>query len=442
MSTFKFRSERAGNLNWADIEPRVDIAAVATNLFGPAEGRRGAELLWRCPWHDDRKPSFSVNPSKRKAFCNPCGLSLDAAALAMRVRGFDFPTAVRFLADLTGMTPTSKPRKPPLYAPKDHTGFARESYHRLWTPAGRDALDYLRGRGLADETIRTARLGFAVYAWTWENKRPKLSVPAVTIPWFDRGAVPRIKIRRLDSDDDKCRSVGPCKPPLLYPDVRIAAGSTVVIVEGEIDSLLLGQALEGIATVVTLGAAQAEPNAAILDRLIAAKTIFAAQDADEAGDEAAAKWTALRRSIIRVRPPIGKDWGDDYALKVDMRRWWTDRLTGDPNPPLFNWAELSAWRWGPSRDDRLGGIDFKPPKIVHTEPGRPDDQTAAPLAAIEPSPAKAPSAIEPPPPPRSTHTPTFPPLIATDDHAPSTAAAGPNQLFAIDTCKPTNYCGR
>jgi hypothetical protein len=111
---------------------------------------------------------------------------------------------------------------------------------------------------------------------------------------------------------------------------------------------------------------------------------------------------------------------------------------GDPPP----WEEISTWRWGPSRDDRLGGIDFKPPRIVHTEPDRPDDETAAPLAAIEPSPARAPSASEPPPPPRATRAPTFPPLIATDDHAPSTAAAGSNQLFAIDTCKPTKYCGR
>jgi hypothetical protein len=411
---------------WADIEPRVDIAAVATNLFGPAEGRRGAELLWRCPWHDDQKPSFSVNPAKRRAFCNPCGLSLDAPALVMRVRGFDFLAAVRFLADLIGMTPPSKPRKPPPKAPRDHTDFAREAYRRLWTDEGRDALDYLRGRGLTEDTIRAARLGFVVHAWKWENKCSSLCVPAVTIPWFDRGAVPRVKIRRLDSDDDKCRSLGPSKPPLLFPDVHIAAGSNVIIVEGEFDALLLGQALEGIATVATLGAAQAEPNAAILDRLIAAKAIFAAQDADEAGDKAAAKWTALRRSIIRVRPPVGKDWGDVHARHIDIRRWWIDRLAGDENPPLFTWAELSTWRWGPSKDDRLGGIDFKPPKSIHAEPDRPDDQTPAPLAAIEPSPAQAPSASEPPPP----------------ASAPPIAAAGSSRLLPIDACKPLNYCGR
>jgi hypothetical protein len=400
---------------WADVEPRVDIAAVATNLLGPAEGRRSAELLWRCPWHDDRKPSFSVNPTKRRAFCNPCGLSLDAPALVMRVLGIDFPSAVCFLAELAGVTPP--PRKPPPSPPRDHADFARDAYHRLWTPAGRDARDYLHRRGLADETIRTARLGFAVHPWKWEGKRLKLSVPAVTIPWFDRGAVPRIKIRRIDSDVDKCRSLGPSKPPLLFPDVRIVAGATVAIVEGELDALLLGQALEGIATVATLGAAQAEPNAAILERLIAAKAILAAQDADEAGDKAAAMWTALRRSIVRVRPPVGKDWGDVHTWEVDIRRWWIDRLEGDANPPLFAWAELSSWRWGPSRDDRLGGIDFKPPKSIHAEPDRPDDQTPAPLAASEPSPVHAPSAIV-------------------------TPASGPDHLFAIETCKPTNYCGR
>ena len=121
-----------------------------------------------------------------------------------------------------------------------------------------------------------------------------------------------------------------------------------------------------------------------------------------------------------------------------MRRWWIDRLAGDPNPPLFTWAELSTWRWGINPTDDQ--IDFKPPRIVQDEPERPDDQIPAPPAAIEPSPVSAPSASDSTNPPRSPRTSTFPPLIATGDSPPS--AAGSSRLLPIDACKPMNYCGR
>jgi hypothetical protein len=59
----------------------------------------------------------------------------------------------------------------------------------LWEPEGTPALDYLRGRGLADSTIRSARLGVII--------RGGPGIPAgITIPWFD-GLAPRmVDIRR------------------------------------------------------------------------------------------------------------------------------------------------------------------------------------------------------------------------------------------------------
>ena len=80
--------------------------------------------------------------------------------------------------------------------------------------------------------------------------------------------------------------------------------------EGEFDALLLGQELGDLAAVVTLGSASSRPDLATRAEMLAACPWFIATDADEAGDEAAADWPAVRsesgrreRSRIGPRPP-------------------------------------------------------------------------------------------------------------------------------------------
>ncbi len=61
---------------------RLTCEAVARAGIGEPARRQGAELLWRCPRHDDRRPSLSVNPRKNCWMCGPCGASGGAWALA------------------------------------------------------------------------------------------------------------------------------------------------------------------------------------------------------------------------------------------------------------------------------------------------------------------------------------------------------------------------
>src|SRR4051795_11360964 len=86
--------------DWKAIRGGIDLAAVATALLGPAPGRRGAKgrrLWWPCPLHQDRNPSFCVEPGKPWWRCFGCGESGDAATLVMKVRGATFPEAVAYL---------------------------------------------------------------------------------------------------------------------------------------------------------------------------------------------------------------------------------------------------------------------------------------------------------------------------------------------------------
>lgn len=73
---------RGGRLDWSEIRDRIDLGIVATTLLGPAPGRRGGKgrLWWKCPFHDDKNPSFCVNPIKRTWKCYGCNEHGDAPA--------------------------------------------------------------------------------------------------------------------------------------------------------------------------------------------------------------------------------------------------------------------------------------------------------------------------------------------------------------------------
>ena len=82
--------------------------------------------------------------------------------------------------------------------------WSRMPEKRLWTPEGARRLAYLRGRGLEDETIRAARLGFTPGVMipkkdgtgTWKAS-------GVTIPWFDRDRLAIVKIRQPKGREPK-----------------------------------------------------------------------------------------------------------------------------------------------------------------------------------------------------------------------------------------------
>jgi hypothetical protein len=233
--------------------------------------------------------------------------------------------------------------------PADALALVQDAERRLWTPPGGKALDYLRQRGLTDATIRTARLGMT----------PPLDLPGrprgITIPWFTDGErLALLKLRQPEGVKPKYRELSRDRP-MIYPGADvIQPGRPLVVTEGELDALLLAQELGDLAAVVTLGSASARPDTDVLGSMLAAPVWHLASDADAAGDRAADGWPARAR---RVRPPAPcNDWTDVHQYGVNLRRWWSDRLRGIENPPLFTWPELSTWRWGPAIGDPEPGI--------------------------------------------------------------------------------------
>src|SRR5262249_15134898 len=154
--------------------------------------------------------------------CYGCDAHGDAPTLVMRLKGVEFPEAVRFLAGKAplpkGSTPLATPKPAPAKAPQpaperssklsaaDALGFRAEGQERLWASEGAKALDYLRGRGLTDATIRSARLGYHRAQW------PR----GIVVPWLDGDQLMLVKVRQPDGKRPKYVELYR-DAPLLYP---------------------------------------------------------------------------------------------------------------------------------------------------------------------------------------------------------------------------------
>ena len=368
-------------VDWKAERDRIDLADVLTRLLGPPPGRRGERgrrLWWSCPFHEDANPSLSVDPGKPWWRCYGCDARGDAATLVMKLNGRTFPEALAFLTG--GPSPSTRRRPGPVVgvpAPRRHSDdpdnserrsgglspeaaavLVDEAAARLWTPEGADALTYLiDARMLAPATIRAARLGVVI--------RARQGVPpGIVIPWLAGDAPALVKVRPT-SGRPKYREIFRDRARLTcYPGPgAIRPGRPLILVEGEFDALLIGQALGERAVALTLGSASARAGPGILGPLLSASPWYVATDADPAGDDSAAAWDGYP-CARRVRPPEPfKDWTEAAASPegtrgcgVDLRRWWADVLAGIDRPPLFTWPELAAWRWGEGPDHGPGII--------------------------------------------------------------------------------------
>ncbi len=135
--------------------------------------KSGRNYMACCPFHDEKTPSFSVNPDKQFYYCFGCGAGGNAIGFLMEYDRMDFPQAVEQLAGTLGMevprdeqTGTAAPRKV-------HQGLldvlekAAAFYQRqLQSHADRQrAIDYLKSRGLTGVISRDYQIGFAPKGW-------------------------------------------------------------------------------------------------------------------------------------------------------------------------------------------------------------------------------------------------------------------------------------
>ena len=142
--------------------------------------RQGRGYVGLCPWHDDAKPSFQVNPDRQSFKCWVCDIGGDIFSFVMRAEGMEFREALEMLAEKAGVSlaPAGRPegqadnpfeRRNLLRA----MAWAEEQFHQclLRSPAAEPARRYLADRGVNDASIAAFHLGFSPNEWDWMLNR-------------------------------------------------------------------------------------------------------------------------------------------------------------------------------------------------------------------------------------------------------------------------------
>jgi DNA primase len=157
-----------------DLLDRVDIVEVIDRRVKLKKA--GKNYSARCPFHDEKTPSFSVNPDKQFYYCFGCGAGGNALTFVMEYDNLEFPQAVENLAGSTGMEVPREPRpgghdprqkeesSKPLYALMEQVSVYYQKQLRSHERA-HHAVDYLKGRGLSGEIAKQFGLGFAPPGW-------------------------------------------------------------------------------------------------------------------------------------------------------------------------------------------------------------------------------------------------------------------------------------
>ena len=154
----------------------LEVAVDMVDLIGARTPlrRSGARYVGRCPFHDERTPSFSVDPVKKVYYCFGCQRGGDHIAFVRETESLDFAAAVETLADRYGVrleyeqsSPADERRRAEqgrLFRLLDDAAGFYSRY--LWESAeAAPARTYLEERGITEATARDHRLGFAPSAW-------------------------------------------------------------------------------------------------------------------------------------------------------------------------------------------------------------------------------------------------------------------------------------
>ena len=129
--------------------------------------KSGSNLMGLCPFHHEKSPSFSVSPDKQLYYCFGCGKGGGVIQFLIEHDGYAFPEAVEYLAEKAGMElPAAHERRPEEETRRRQAlellAQAAALYARQLAAAeGKNALDYLSGRGLPAAIIRDYQLGYA-----------------------------------------------------------------------------------------------------------------------------------------------------------------------------------------------------------------------------------------------------------------------------------------
>lgn len=150
-----------------EVRARNDIVDVISGYVKLQ--RKGSSYFGLCPFHNEKSPSFSVSPAKQMYYCFGCGAGGNVLTFIMEYENDTFPEALKYLADRAGIKLPEEEYSPEAKRQQDlRTAILNVNklagtfyYYQLRSEAGKQGMEYLRGRELTDETMHKFGLGYA-----------------------------------------------------------------------------------------------------------------------------------------------------------------------------------------------------------------------------------------------------------------------------------------
>lgn len=322
-----------------DLRRRADIESTVSSYVSLK--RKGKILTGLCPFHNEKTPSFTVYPETQSYYCFGCGNGGDVITFIRNIENLDYMEAVKLLADRHGVSMPQdgydsglSKKRTEMYGANREA--ARFFHAKLYSPEGRQGLEYFYSRGLTDDTIRHFGLGYAPDSchdlenylvskgysqqllydanilrstvkngkrYYYDAFKNRAMFPVIDL----RGNVIAFSGRRIhDADSD--RKYVNTSDTLVYKKgsnlfalnfAKKSKSDSIILCEGNLDVISLHQA--GFTNAVAgLGTALTEEQAHLLSHY--AGEIFICYDSDEAGQKATRKAiNILGKTTLKVR---------------------------------------------------------------------------------------------------------------------------------------------
>jgi DNA primase len=350
------------------IKDRLPIVDVLGSYITLIPG--GKSYKARCPFHNERTPSFSISPDRGLYYCFGCGAKGDIFTFVQEFEGVDFNGALKILADRAGIKLTSRDRRADDTTPVYEILEKATLRYQEELKKNSSVLEYLKNRGLTDETISRFRLGYAPDAWRFiadsctNAEEQKIAARAGLIKLKDGSATDyydrfrgRIMFPMADSSGRIVGFSGRMFPDtdegpkyLNSPETEVFHKSRIlygldaakgpirragftILVEGQLDLLMSHQA--GFKnTVATSGTAVSDQTLeddhaalAMVSRL--SPHLFLAFDGDEAGQKALmrAALVALKLGMNPKVVSVPKEADPADFLKTEGAAAWKNLLS-------------------------------------------------------------------------------------------------------------------
>jgi len=327
-----------------EVRERCDLVEIVSQYVNLR--RSGRTMVGLCPFHNEKTPSFHVNPERQRWKCFGCGEGGDVFTFIQKIDNLTFREALEHLARKVGVEIRRTQQSAKVYTEKDivlrANNVACEFFRSQLRESSR-ALGYLERRGLSESTIEKYLIGYAPDSWDGllnhlikQRLDPAEAVKAgLLIAREDgKGFYDRFRDRLifpiLDLServvgfggralgDDPAKYLNTPETPLfiksrtLYGLNRarraISAEDRVIVVEGYMDAITAQEAgFEN--TVATMGTALTEDHVNIIARFT--NNVVLAFDADSAGMAAALRSAPVfERAGLNIRiisMPAGED---------------------------------------------------------------------------------------------------------------------------------------